>query len=164
MTNEADRPGQAEDKGSTRAFAQLLRQQERIIKALEDLRDELEAPTTRALIREARKHATRDVEEALGEVRDRVQETLRAAQVCQSEIHRELMVNPGRAQVVDGPSNLPPVMARFLAERQRTPGFTYELREDEVRGWIIHWKEYTHRGTVRGSGQFYERPYAWIDE
>jgi vacuolar-type H+-ATPase subunit H len=164
MTNEAGRPGRAEEAGSTRSFAQLLRQQERIIKALEDLRDELEAPTTRALIREARRHATRDVEEALGEVRDRVQETLRAAQVCQSEIHRELMVNPGRAQVVDGPSNLPPVMARFLSERQRTPGFTYELREDEVRGWIIHWKEYTHRGTVRGSGQFYERPYAWLDE
>jgi hypothetical protein len=155
MTNE---------NGSTRAFAQLLRQQERTIKVLEDLRDELEAPTTRALIREARKHGTRDVEEALGEVRDQVQETLRAAQVCQSEIHRELMVNPGRAQVVDGPSNLPPVMARFIAERQRTPGFTYDLREDSVRGWIIHWKEYTHLDTVRGSGQFYERPYAWLDE
>lgn len=164
MTNESKGAGRTDENGSARAFAQLLRQQERAIKALEDLRDELEAPTTRALVREVRKNSTRDVEEALAEVRDRVQETLRAAQVCQSEIHRELMVNPGRAHVVDGPSNLPPVMARFLAERQRTPGFTYELRQDEVRGWIIHWKEYTHRGTVRGSGQFYERPYAWLDE
>lgn len=164
MTSDAGAGRRDEENGSARAYAQLLRQQERAIQALEDLRDELEAPTTRALLREIRHEATRDVEEALGEVRDRVQETLRAAQVCQSEIHRELMVNPSRPTVVDGPSNLPPVMARFLTERQRTPGFTYEVRQDEVRGWVIHWKEYTHRGTVRGSGQFYERPYAWLDE
>ena len=44
------------------------------------------------------------------------------------------------------------------------PGFTYEVIHDENRGWIIKWKEYTAKGSVRGSGQFYERPYAWIDE
>jgi hypothetical protein len=164
MTNDPRADRRSDGDRSARAYAQLLRQQERAIQALEGLRDELEAPTTGALLREIRRGATREVEEALEEVRDRVQETLRAAQVCQSEIHRELMVNPSRPAVVDGPSNLPPVMARFLAERQRTPGFTYEVRQDEVRGWIIHWKEYTRRGTVRGSGQFYERPYAWLDE
>lgn len=162
MTN--DRRHGDQDDSSARAFAQLLRLQERAVKILEDLRDELEAPTTRALLRDVRHNTNRDVSESLADVRDRVQEALRAAEVCQSEIHRELVVSPARPQVVEGPSNLPPAMARFLAERQRTPGFTYEVREDEVRGWIIHWKEYTHRGTVRGSGQFYERPYAWLDE
>jgi hypothetical protein len=163
MTSDSKDGGRKNDDHA-RAYAQLLRQQERAIKTLEDLRDELEAPTTRAILRKVRHDSSRDVTESLAEVRDRVQEALRAAQVCQSEIHRELMVNPARPQVVEGPSNLPPAMARFLAERQRTPGFTYKVRQDEVRGWIIHWKEYTHRGTVRGSGQFYERPYAWLDE
>jgi hypothetical protein len=164
MTSDPEARSAKDEDSSARAYAQLLRQQERAIQSLEDLRDELEAPTTRALLREIRPDATRDVEEALEEVRDRVQETLRAAQVCQSEIHRELMVNPSRPGMVDGPSNLPSVMVRFLAERQRTPGFTYEVGQDEVRGWVIHWKEYTQRGTVRGSGRFYERPYAWLDE
>jgi hypothetical protein len=36
--------------------------------------------------------------------------------------------------------------------------------QDEVRGWMILWKEYTTRGTVRGFGQFYERPYAWLED
>jgi len=49
-------------------------------------------------------------------------------------------------------------LARFLSERTQFPGF-----KDEVRGWVIRWKEYTHRGTVRGCGQFYERLYAWLD-
>ena len=29
---------------------------------------------------------------------------------------------------------------------------------------FILWKEYTQTGSVRGSGQFYEHPHAWIDE
>jgi hypothetical protein len=65
---------------------------------------------------------------------------------------------------VDGIGNLPATLARFLAERMEMPGFTYKVIHDENRGWIILWKEYTQTGSVRGSGQFYERPYAWIDE
>ena len=40
----------------------------------------------------------------------------------------------------------------------------YDVIHDENRGWIIKWKEYTATGSVRGSGQFYEHPYAWIDQ
>ena len=58
----------------------------------------------------------------------------------------------------------PATLARFLAERRDMPGFTYQVLHDENRGWIILWKEYTQTGSVRGSGQFYERPNAWIDE
>ena len=54
--------------------------------------------------------------------------------------------------------------ARFLAERAQEPGFTYEVIQDPVRGWIVAWKEFTNRGTVRGYGQFCERPYAWLDD
>ena len=65
---------------------------------------------------------------------------------------------------ISGVGNLPATLARFLAERRDLPGFTYGVLHDENRGWIILWKEYTNTGSVRGSGQFYERPYAWIDE
>jgi hypothetical protein len=54
-------------------------------------------------------------------------------------------------------------MLRFLATRQAGPGFTYHLDRDAIRGWVIHWKEYTDKGAVRGSGHFYERPYAWLE-
>ncbi len=65
---------------------------------------------------------------------------------------------------VEGLPNLPIPLARFVAERAEAPGFTYELEQDLVRGWVIRWKEHAADGTVRGSGQFYERPYAWLDE
>jgi hypothetical protein len=58
---------------------------------------------------------------------------------------------------------LPEAMLRFLATRQAAGGFTYELDRDAIRGWVIHWKEFTDKGVVRGAGHFYERPYAWLD-
>jgi hypothetical protein len=59
---------------------------------------------------------------------------------------------------------MPAYLERFLAESSSQAGFSYEVIQDEVRGWVVCWKEYTHRGTVRGYGQFYERPYAWLEE
>jgi hypothetical protein len=59
---------------------------------------------------------------------------------------------------------MPAYLQRFLAERSNGPAFSYEVSQDEVRGWVIRWKEYTDQGTVRGFGQFYERPYAWLDD
>ena len=51
-----------------------------------------------------------------------------------------------------------------LWQRADQPGFNYWVDQDSVRGWIIRWKEYTHRGTVRGYGQICERPYAWLED
>ena len=65
---------------------------------------------------------------------------------------------------IEGITNMPAYLQRFLAERSQEPGFSYEVAQDPVRGWIVSWKEYTNRGTVRGYGQFYERPYAWLDD
>jgi hypothetical protein len=165
MTNDSGvaGPDRKEEDEALRAYAQLLRQQERTIQILEDLRDELDAAPSRTLLREIRQNSGGDLVEGAQRVLDKLQDTLRAAQVCQSDIHRELVAVPGE-DPMDGPDNLPGALARFLVERKGTPGFTYTVRQDAVRGWIIHWKEYTHRGTVRGSGQFYERPYAWLDE
>ena len=65
---------------------------------------------------------------------------------------------------VKGVDNLPAPLTRFIAERQQLPGFSFDVIQDGNRGWIIRWKEQTEAGTVRGSGQFYERPYASLDD
>ena len=65
---------------------------------------------------------------------------------------------------MDGITNIPAYLQRFLAERAANPRFHYEVMQDEVRGWVVCWKEYTEKGTVRGYGQFYERPYAWLED
>ena len=93
-----------------------------------------------------------------------VEESIRALKLFESEIQAVLAQGPGDEFSVDGVTNLPATLSRFLAERSQYPGFKYEVIRDDVRGWVIRWKEYTHRGTVRGYGQFYEMPYAWIDD
>jgi hypothetical protein len=50
---------------------------------------------------------------------------------------------------IEGIANMPAYLQRFLAERAQEPGFYYEVVQDPVRGWIVSWKEYTSRGTVR---------------
>lgn len=145
-----------------KAFSQLLRQQERALGLLQRIIDEVDAPMTRSLVKRVRAEAVGELEEGVGEVVAKVEDAIRAVQYCESEIHRELVASGGD-QAPDGPSNLPVALARFLAERRDSPGFTFEMDQDPIRGWIIRWKEYSGEGIVRGAGQFYERPYAWLD-
>ena len=101
---------------------------------------------------------------AMAEVISEVEQSIRALKLLESEVQSALHEESGEEFTVAGISNLPAPLARFLAERSTLPGFRYDVVQDEVRGWVIRWKEYTHRGTVRGYGQFYERPYAWLEE
>ena len=151
------------DGQAKREYSQLLRMHERLLVQLHRIRDELEAPSTGALLKEIRNRTGVSPQTHLQEVRGQVGETIRALELSQANIQQELLQETGELSL-DGVPNLPAHLARFLAERQELPGFSYEVRHDEVRGWIISWKEYTHTGTVRGFGQFYERPYAWLDE
>lgn len=147
----------------SRTYGQLLRMQERLLSYLERARAELEAPSTDHLVKDVRRRTGSTIPGCLSEARSAVEEALRAVQLCESEIHRELSSSENDL-TIEGVSNLPPPLARFLAERIDLPGFGYEIRQDSIRGWIIRWKEYTEQGTVRGHGQFYERPYAWLEE
>ena len=151
-------------KQANREYSQLLRMQERLIGQLLRIRDELVAPVTESVMREIRNRTGSAPTEALGEVINEVEEAIRALKLLESEVQGALLEEPGEEFTVDGVSNLPAPLSRFLAERSQYPGFRYDVVQDEVRGWVIRWKEYTHRGTVRGYGQFYERPYAWLDE
>lgn len=58
------------------------------------------------------------------------------------------------------PRGLPESVERFLRERSRAPGFEYELRDDETRGWLLSWKQRDSDGQLLGAGHLYERPFS----
>ncbi len=146
-----------------REFSQLLRIQERLLGLLQDVVDELGAPTTLSLLRELKNRTGSPVTDSFSRITNSVESAIRDLKVFESELQAELLEDPGEMSV-EGASNLPAPLARFLAERSQNPRFSYEVHQDPVRGWIIAWKEYTVQGIVRGYGQFYERPYAWLDD
>jgi hypothetical protein len=151
------------DADRTKFAAQLQKHQERALQLLNEARSEVDSPLIREILQRLRSEATADLNDCSAQVIQALEDAIRVVQFSLSEIHRELESAPGEGAPAEI-SNLPRRLVRFLAERKDTPGFTYEVRQDPVRGWIIRWKEYTERGTVRGSGQFYERPYAYLEE
>lgn len=157
-TDDTDDPQHAK-----REYSQLHRMQERMVLKLQRMRDELQAPGTKRILKDIRARTGNSPDDLVQEVTSQVEEAIRAMKLAQSEIEQALIDEP-RDLSVEGVPNLPAPLARFLAERSQHEGFTYEVVQDEVRGWVICWKEYTVRGTVRGYGQFYERPYAWLEE
>ena len=149
---------------ASREYSQLLRMQERLLSQFLRIRDELVAPLTESLLHEIRNRTGSAPTQTVADVLSEVEGGIRALKILESEVQGALLKEPGEEFTVDGVSNLPVTLGRFLAERSQDPGFQYDVVQDEVRGWVIRWKEYTQRGTVRGYGQFYERPYAWLDE
>ena len=148
---------------AVREYAQLLRLQERMLSELERLREEVESGPIRHLMKVIRNRTGQSPEDGLSDVVRSLEEAIRAVKLFEGEIRKDAQADPESLEV-EGAPNLPAALARFLAEREELPGFRYEVVQDHVRGWVITWKEYTEEGTVRGSGQFYERPYAWFDQ
>jgi hypothetical protein len=144
-----------------REYGQLLRLHERLLAPLQRALEDLTSSQTAALVKhiKARTGSSPD----LATITAAVEESIRSINLSQSAI-RKAILEHHEALAVDGVPNLPVYLQRFLAERAQLPGFTYEVVQDEVRGWVIRWKEYTPRGTVRGYGQFYERPYAYLED
>jgi len=144
-----------------REYAQLLRLHERLLVQLQRALEEITSSQTAGLVKDIR--ARTGTEPDLSAITASVEESIRALKLSQSRI-RKAILQHHEAMDVDGVPNLPAHLQRFLAERAQLPGFSYEVLQDEVRGWVICWKEYTHKGTVRGYGQFYERPYAYLED
>jgi len=155
MTKSAPKSDAGQDLG------QLLRLHERLMVQLKEVRDELVAPTTRTMVERFHNRTGKNAE-GMGPVTEAVEQAIRAVKLSESTLRREIDVDHAQARV-DGVDNLPPALARFIAERSENPLFSYEVIQDENRGWVIQWKEYWG-GRVRGSGQFYERPYAWLND
>jgi len=148
---------------AVREYSQLLRVQERLLAMLQDALDEIGAPTTLNLLRQLRNRTGSKAPEDFAQIANSVEGAIRDLKIFQSQVQQELLADRNDVEV-EGVSNLPAPLARFLAERSENEGFSYEVRQDSVRGWVISWKEYTAEGIVRGFGQFYERPYAWLEE
>lgn len=148
---------------AVREYAQLLRLQERMLTDLQRIRDEVDSGPIRHLIKVIRNRTGKAPEEELSDVVRHVEEAIRTVKMFEAGIRKDAQADPESLEV-EGAPNLPATLARFLAERDELPGFHYEVEQDQVRGWVVSWKEYTEEGTVRGSGQFYERPYAWFDQ
>lgn len=146
-----------------REYTQLLRLHEQLLSQFTRAREALLAPGTGELLRDIK---TRTGEAPdLTDMKTAVEEAIRELKLSQSQIRGALSDDPETSSFeVEGIVNMPAYLQRFLAERSQEPGFTYEVEDDPVRGWIVSWKEYTNRGTVRGYGQFCERPYAWLDD
>ena len=145
-----------------REYTQLLRLHEQLLGQFTRARDELLAPGTDSLVRRIKGRTGSEPE--LTELKTAVEEAIRTLKLSQSRIESALAESVEADYEVEGIANLPAYLQRFLAERAGQPGFDYEVVQDEVRGWIIRWKEYTNRGTVRGYGQICERPYAWLED
>ena len=145
-----------------REYTQLLRLHEQLLAQFTRARDELQAPGTDSLVRRIK--ARTGSEPELSELKTAVEEAIRTLKLSQSRVETSLSASVEVDHEVEGISNLPAYLQRFLAERAGQPGFDYRVVQDEVRGWIIEWKEYTTRGTVRGYGQICERPYAWLED
>ena len=145
-----------------REYTQLLRLHEQLLGQFLRARDELAASGTSGLLKviKGRTGTAPD----LTPVKEAVEEAIRALKLSESQIQATIEDDPEISLHVEGISNMPAYLQRFLAERSDNPGFKYEVLQDPVRGWIVCWKEYTNRGTVRGYGQFCERPYAWLDD
>lgn len=144
-----------------REYAQLLRLHDRLLIQVQRVVEDLTSAQTQSVVKDIRNRTGTAPD--LGEIQEALEESLRALKLSQSNI-RGAILDDHPALSVAGVPDLPSPLQRFLAERTQFPGFTYEVVQDEVRGWVIRWKEYTARGRVRGFGQFYERPYAYLDD
>lgn len=151
------------DGVSAADISQLIRVQERLLTQLQRVRGELSAPTTNQILKRIRNRAGTGPLDAFHKIATSVEEAIRTLKIFESEIKGVILADTAE-ETIDGIPDLPPHLARFIAERSRLPGFTYEVKQDPVRGWTICWKEYAAGGTVRGYGQIYERPHAWVEE
>lgn len=60
-----------------------------------------------------------------------------------------MLHEPASEFEVEGVSNMPAYLQRFLGERAAQSGFSYDVVQDVERGWVARWKEYTTHGDRR---------------
>lgn len=150
------------DSTARKEYGQIVRLHERMLARLQSMLDELDSPSIRAVLQTIESRTGESAEEYVQALSTQIEEAIRVLRLSESRIREDL--DQFGTFEVEGVPNLPPRLMRFLAERRDSPGFSYEVDRDEIRGWIIRWKEYTEHGTVRGFGQFYEKPYAFIND
>ena len=146
-----------------RELSQLLGLCEHVAGELRLLRREMGATLARNLVDTIEEHLESIIPDEMDSTTQAIDRALSSLQSALDEIQAQMRVPQHEVQPAGMPP-LPPRLARFLAERQTIPGFHYEIRQDPIRGWVVLWKEYGAEGALRGAGQFYERPYAWMED
>ncbi len=159
--SSADTPGSEVDVRRVRLelYERLVRFQQRVDAALEEVRAESEAlfpdlPEEERVRWEAA-GSVPQLRLAVAEVEELVRRT---------EARLKAEVNLLRGAVEGGEEPLPPGLARFVAERSITPGFEYTVESDPLKGRILRWRVRTTDGWIRSAGLLPESPYAWLDE
>ncbi|TVP50015.1 MAG: hypothetical protein EA350_01120 [Gemmatimonadales bacterium] len=107
------------------------------------------------------------VRERIGALNLALEESLRELTSLHAELTRPEegstsdFGHPGSAT-----SQLPHEMAetlrRYLRRHASSRGFRHEIRHDDVRGWVVRWREVADDGSVVASGRIYERPWKWL--
>ena len=161
-TSVASREQQA-PRNVRRELSQLLGLCEHVAGELRLLRREIDASLARTLVEAIEEHLDSSIPDEMDRTTQAIDRALSSLHTALEEIQANMRVPRNEVQP-EGMPALPPRLARFLAERQTIKGFHYEVRQDPIRGWVVLWKEYGAEGTLRGAGQFYERPYAWMEE
>ena len=132
---------------AVREYSQLLRIQERLLAMLQEALDEIGAPTTLNLLRQLRNRTGTKAPEDFGRIASSVEGAIRELKLFQSEIQNELLDE--RSEVsVEGVSNLPAPLARFLAERSQNERFLLR-RSAGSRSRLDYRLERVHRGGDR---------------
>lgn len=149
----------ASDPGVKRELSQLLSLHRRLQQHLEDARSDVLSPGAKELAGAVRSAMGNDA--LFEEILEILEKGLRRLKASEERVRNALSDDPPEVPAHEF-AHLPPHFQEFLAARVDQQGFTFDLVQDEVRGWIIRWKEYTPEGTVRGYGQYCERPYAWL--
>ena len=125
----ADATAETKARQAKREYTQLLRLHERLLTQFQRAREELSAPGTQALVRDI-KGRTGSAPE-LAPIKTAVEEAIRALKLSESSIEGVVMDSPETEFEIDGITNMPIYLQRFLAERASQPGFTFEIVNDE---------------------------------
>jgi DNA-binding FrmR family transcriptional regulator len=152
--------GSDDPKASCLQLAQL---HERVRGQIEALRREVDAPATRAILRQLDAGQGSSLELGVARVLSSLSQVLIATEASSAAIDSEMRKIVGD----EGPTverGLPPGLRRFVEERSNVPGFEYRLGRDPDRGITVEWSEFSSDGAVRGCGTLFEHPHGWIGE
>lgn len=145
------------------SFAQMVRLHDRVRHALREMRDELDSPAVQRVVRSLEEEHKGRVATPLDRLRVALDEAVATSEATGREVASELTrFSAGRG--AEDEDELPPGLARFVAERSSFPGFRYETTRDPLRGWVLRWREVLEDGSMRAGGILYERPHAWMGD
>ncbi len=163
MTSGATESGIRGSDDPKSSCLQLERLHQRVRLRLEELRSEVDAPATHALLDQLDPGRTGELQLGVSRVIASLNQALVATEAAAGLVERELLRLSGEETSRLG-VGLPPGLRRFVEEGAKAPGFSFEIDRDPDRGATVRWVRTSADGTIRGSGALFEHPHGWIEE